>query len=159
MQRVCSGGTQRVFQHVTVRSAHLRTLVRGAEVLRGPEHRPGTAEGLERSRRSRWKHGHYSAEAKRVRREARQQYRLLRRRPPVSAPRARENACGNEWSDVRPQLASQEGPGCTSRLFAFVLHSTVRSRSACAGGAHAAAGVHRADWRRRVARCYLGPKL
>jgi hypothetical protein len=32
----------------------------------------------ERSRRSNWKHGHYSAEAKRVRREARQQYRLLR---------------------------------------------------------------------------------
>ena len=26
----------------------------------------------------RWKHGHYSAEAKRVRRDARQQYRLLR---------------------------------------------------------------------------------
>ena len=25
-----------------------------------------------------WKHGHYSAEAKQVRREARQQYRLLR---------------------------------------------------------------------------------
>src|SRR3954453_3977922 len=39
---------------------------------------PRTAEGLERSRRSRWKHGHYSAEAKRVRRDARQQYRLLR---------------------------------------------------------------------------------
>src|SRR5215204_564744 len=28
-------------------------------------HAPRTAEGLERSRRSRWKHGHYSAEAKR----------------------------------------------------------------------------------------------
>src|SRR3954447_14288243 len=39
---------------------------------------PRTAEGLARSRRSNWKHGHYSAEAKRVRREARQQYRLLR---------------------------------------------------------------------------------
>jgi hypothetical protein len=39
---------------------------------------PRTPEGLERSRRSNWKHGHYSAEAKRVRREARQQYRLLR---------------------------------------------------------------------------------
>jgi hypothetical protein len=34
-------------------------------------------KGLERSRRSNWKHGHYSAEAKRVRREARQHYRLL----------------------------------------------------------------------------------
>jgi hypothetical protein len=44
----------------------------------GPSTGPRTAEGLERSRRSRWKHGHYSAEAKRVRRRARQQYRLLR---------------------------------------------------------------------------------
>ena len=40
---------------------------------------PRTPEGLERSRRSNWKHGYYSAEAKQVRREARQQYRLLRR--------------------------------------------------------------------------------
>ena len=44
----------------------------------GPSTGPRTAEGLERSRRSNWKHGHYSAEAKQVRREARQQYRLLR---------------------------------------------------------------------------------
>ena len=39
---------------------------------------PRTAEGLARSRRSNWKHGYYSAEAKRVRREARRQFRLLR---------------------------------------------------------------------------------
>ena len=39
---------------------------------------PRTAEGLARSRRSNWKHGYYSAKAKRVRRDARQQYRLLR---------------------------------------------------------------------------------
>ena len=39
---------------------------------------PRTAEGLARSRRSNWKHGHYSAEAKQVRREARRQFRLLR---------------------------------------------------------------------------------
>ena len=39
---------------------------------------PRTLEGLERSRRSNWKHGYYSAEAKQARREARQQYRLLR---------------------------------------------------------------------------------
>ena len=38
---------------------------------------PRTPEGLERSRRSNWKHGYYSAEAKRVRRDARQQYRML----------------------------------------------------------------------------------
>ena len=44
----------------------------------GPSTGPRTPEGLERSRRSSWKHGHYSAEAKQVRREARQQYRLLR---------------------------------------------------------------------------------
>jgi len=39
---------------------------------------PRTAEGLARSRRSNWKHGYYSAEAKQVRREARRQFRLLR---------------------------------------------------------------------------------
>jgi hypothetical protein len=62
-------------------------MVRGAEVLRC---RTGDAActvdlargrarpKVWRSRRSRWKHGHYSAAAKRVRREARQQYRLLR---------------------------------------------------------------------------------
>src|SRR3954452_6417412 len=44
----------------------------------GPSTGPRTPEGLKRSRRSNWKHGHYSAEAKRVRREARQQYRVLR---------------------------------------------------------------------------------
>jgi hypothetical protein len=44
----------------------------------GPSTGPRTAEGLERSRRSRWKHGHYSAEAKQVRREARHQLQLLR---------------------------------------------------------------------------------
>ena len=43
----------------------------------GPSTGPRAPEGLERSRRSNWKHGHYSAEAKRVRREARQQYRLF----------------------------------------------------------------------------------
>jgi hypothetical protein len=44
----------------------------------GPSTGPRTAEGLERSRKSGWKHGYYSAESKRARREARQQYRLLR---------------------------------------------------------------------------------
>ena len=39
---------------------------------------PRTPEALERSRRSNWKHGYYSAKAKRVRREARQQFRVLR---------------------------------------------------------------------------------
>ena len=39
---------------------------------------PRTSEGLARSRRSNWKHGYYSAEAKQVRREARRQFRLLR---------------------------------------------------------------------------------
>ena len=60
----------------------------------GPTTGPRTAEGLERSRRSRWKHGHYSAEAKRVRRQARQQYRLLRQLI----------AAGNEDDD--PSMAS-----------------------------------------------------
>jgi len=39
---------------------------------------PHTPKGLERSRRFNWKHGYYSAKAKRVRRDARQQYRLVR---------------------------------------------------------------------------------
>jgi hypothetical protein len=38
---------------------------------------PRTAEGLERSRRARWRHGHYSAEAKAERHEARAAIRLL----------------------------------------------------------------------------------
>ena len=44
----------------------------------GPSTGPRTAEGWSGRAESNWKHGHYSAEAKRVRREARQQYRLLR---------------------------------------------------------------------------------
>src|SRR3954451_11732122 len=44
---------------------------------RRPEHWAAHTRGLERSRKSGWKHGHYSANAKRVRRDARQQYRLL----------------------------------------------------------------------------------
>ena len=39
---------------------------------------PRTPEGLERSRKAAWKHGHYSAEAKAARRKARQQSRLIR---------------------------------------------------------------------------------
>ena len=40
---------------------------------------PRTAEGLARSRRANWKHGHYSADAKAARREARETVRLLRK--------------------------------------------------------------------------------
>jgi hypothetical protein len=40
---------------------------------------PRTPEGLERARRSRWKHGYYSADAKAARQDARQSIRLLRR--------------------------------------------------------------------------------
>ncbi|MET0529950.1 MAG: HGGxSTG domain-containing protein [Microvirga sp.] len=39
---------------------------------------PRTADGLARSRRSNWKHGYYSAQAKQVRREALRKLRLLR---------------------------------------------------------------------------------
>ena len=39
---------------------------------------PRTSEGLERSRKARWRHGHYSAEAKAEREEARAAIRLLR---------------------------------------------------------------------------------
>ena len=39
---------------------------------------PRTAEGLERSRKARWRHGHYSAEAMAERREARASVRFLR---------------------------------------------------------------------------------
>ena len=44
--------------------AHGRCRMHGA-----PNTGPRTAEGLERSRKSGWKHGHYSAEAKQVRRD------------------------------------------------------------------------------------------
>ena len=39
---------------------------------------PITAEGLERSRQARWRHGHYSAQAKAERREAGAAIRFLR---------------------------------------------------------------------------------
>jgi hypothetical protein len=39
---------------------------------------PRTPEGLERSRKAAWKHGHYTAEAKAARQKARQQSRLMR---------------------------------------------------------------------------------
>jgi hypothetical protein len=40
---------------------------------------PRSAEGLERSRKARWRHGHYSAQAKGERREARVAVQLLRK--------------------------------------------------------------------------------
>jgi hypothetical protein len=40
---------------------------------------PRTATGLEQSRQARWRHGHYSAQAKAERREARAAVRLLRK--------------------------------------------------------------------------------
>ena len=40
---------------------------------------PRTAQGLEQSRKARWRHGHYSAQAKGERREARVAIRLLRK--------------------------------------------------------------------------------
>src|SRR5688572_1547763 len=40
---------------------------------------PRTPEDLERARRSNWKHGHYSAEAKAARRDGREAARSLRR--------------------------------------------------------------------------------
>jgi hypothetical protein len=39
---------------------------------------PRTPEGLERARKSRWKHGFYSGEAKAARRQARESLSLLR---------------------------------------------------------------------------------
>jgi hypothetical protein len=45
----------------------------------GKGHGPQTLEGLERCRRSSWKHGYYSAEAKAVRRRARMYLKTLRR--------------------------------------------------------------------------------
>ena len=38
---------------------------------------PRTRKGLEASRKARWKHGHYSAEARQRRKEARLQLRIL----------------------------------------------------------------------------------
>ncbi len=39
---------------------------------------PKTPEGLERSRKARWKHGHFSAEARNERRQIREDLRLCR---------------------------------------------------------------------------------
>ena len=50
---------------------------KGSKIGKG--HGPQTPEGLERCRRSSWKHGHYRAEAKAVRRKARQHVQALRR--------------------------------------------------------------------------------
>ena len=50
---------------------------RGAKIGKG--HGPQTPEGLERCRRSSWKHGYYSADAKAVRRKARLHVKTLRR--------------------------------------------------------------------------------
>ena len=44
----------------------------------GPSTGPRTPGGLERSRRARWQHGHYSAEARATRQEARSLLRALR---------------------------------------------------------------------------------
>jgi len=44
----------------------------------GPSTGPRTAEGLERSRRARWKHGFYSREAVDARAKARRTLRMLR---------------------------------------------------------------------------------
>ena len=76
-----------VLANTSPRVARGAAMVSHAEVLRwrtgvaactaAPSTGPRTPEGLERSRKSGWKHGHYSAKAKRVRRDARQQYRLL----------------------------------------------------------------------------------
>jgi hypothetical protein len=72
-------------QRINIRQSSMRTLwpVGGSASAEKTTARltfdaPRTPEGLERSRRSNWKHGYYSAEAKQVRRDARQQYRLLR---------------------------------------------------------------------------------
>jgi len=50
---------------------------KGSKIDKG--HGPQTPEGLERCSRSSWKHGHYSAAAKAVRRKARLQVKALRR--------------------------------------------------------------------------------
>ena len=50
---------------------------KGSKIDKG--HGPQTPEGLARWSRSSWKHGHYSAEAKAVKREARLHLKALRR--------------------------------------------------------------------------------
>jgi hypothetical protein len=72
-------------QRINIRQSSMRTLwpVGGSASAEKTTARltfdaPRTPEGLERSRRFNWKHGYYSGEAKQVRRDARQQYRLLR---------------------------------------------------------------------------------
>jgi hypothetical protein len=57
---------------------------------------PRTAEGLARSRKARWRHGYYSAEAKAERQQARRELDQLR--PLVSAIRKIDNP--DEWPEV-----------------------------------------------------------
>jgi magnesium transporter len=64
--------------HLFVGRGYVVSVRHGASATYTPVRTRCEASPLERSRRSNWKHGYYSAKAKRVRRDARQQYRLLR---------------------------------------------------------------------------------
>src|SRR5215208_1125587 len=66
---------------------------------------------------------------------------------PLAHPHPAQTASRGRHLSMARQETGLRRAGCTSRLFAFVLHSTFRSRSACAGGAHAAARVSGVAWR------------
>src|SRR5215208_3466409 len=66
---------------------------------------------------------------------------------PLAHPHPAQTASLGRHLSIARQETGLRRAGCTSRLFAFVLHSTFRSRSACAGGAHAAARVSGVAWR------------
>ena len=96
----------------------------------GPSTGPRTPEGLERSRRSNWKHGYYSAKAKRVRREARRQLSAA-----SAADRGRERGRRSRphQLDVRRGAALRVICTCECRKTAEV-ESGVASAGVAAGG-------------------------
>ena len=51
---------------------------KGSKIGNGSKTGPNTPEGIERCRRSHWRHGYYGREAKAVRREVRTRLKALR---------------------------------------------------------------------------------
>jgi hypothetical protein len=67
---------------------------------------PRTPEGLERSRKARWRHGYYSAEAKAERQQAHRELQQLRQL--VSAIRNIDDP--DQWPDVSALFAETRRP-------------------------------------------------
>jgi hypothetical protein len=86
---------------IASRAANLQCRAGRCGIHGGLSTGPRTPEESNRSGRSTWKHGYYSTKAKRVRRDARQQYRLVREMM----------AAGNE-DEVLDLISSIQGRAC-----------------------------------------------